>query len=208
MLSCPQGHALDEANTYHRKPPRSGWMCRTCRREGMLRAARERGVQPRQLQRRCKRGHDLAENRRANGKGCAICHRQGQLERYWDNPERYRLESSERQHKNRESATRRQREWRQANIEHVREVSRDRQRARALGYDLEAVSYAEILRLDPCSYCGGAAGGTLDHIQPVANGGANNWTNLTGACPSCNSQKRTRPLLRFLLARRSMGERP
>ena len=84
-------------------------------------------------------------------------------------------------------------QWREANPEKVKEQKRRAyQRKRTYG--------AAYLRCDPCSYCGGV-GGEMDHIDPTVSGGANNWTNLTSACHSCNSQKYTSPLLHFLLRR-------
>lgn len=53
---------------------------------------------------------------------------------------------------------------------------------------------------DPCSYCSGPAD-ALDHIQPRARGGENDWANLTAACKACNQSKHARSLLTFLLAR-------
>lgn len=61
-----------------------------------------------------------------------------------------------------------------------------------------------FLLYDPCSYCGEGAD-TFDHIVPTADGGEHHWTNLAPACRSCNSQKNTRSLLHFMLAR-SNGE--
>lgn len=57
------------------------------------------------------------------------------------------------------------------------------------------------LLCDPCAYCGEGAG-TVDHIVPVSDGGTSEWQNLTGACKACNSSKRDKPLLTFLLHRR------
>lgn len=72
-------------------------------------------------------------------------------------------------------------------------------------------SIMSFLLLDPCVYCGGEADG-FDHIVPRSSGGEHDWTNLAPACRSCNSQKHTRPLLFFLLARRTgelaSGRRP
>lgn len=56
------------------------------------------------------------------------------------------------------------------------------------------------LLADGCSYCSQPAD-TLDHIVPRINGGGDDWSNLTGACRSCNSAKKDRDLLGFLLAR-------
>ena len=66
--------------------------------------------------------------------------------------------------------------------------------------DAETLAYVEILRRDPCSYCGRPWGAT-DHIEPVRRGGAHHWTNLTAACTSCNSRKQMKTLLGFMLDR-------
>jgi hypothetical protein len=75
-------------------------------------------------------------------------------------------------------------------------------RAEVKGRRLSGIhrEYGKIVACDPCSYCGGP-GGTLDHIDPIVTGGANDWQNLTGACHSCNSRKREVPLLLALLTR-------
>lgn len=67
--------------------------------------------------------------------------------------------------------------------------------ARPSGADL---AYAVVVRRDPCSYCG-QPGGTMDHITAISMGGAGDWTNLTGACRSCNSRKKKLPVLLFML---------
>lgn len=54
-----------------------------------------------------------------------------------------------------------------------------------------------VILNDPCSYCGGP-GGTIDHIDPVASGGNNEWTNLASSCRRCNARKSDKPLLLFL----------
>lgn len=61
-------------------------------------------------------------------------------------------------------------------------------------------AYAEVLRGDPCSYCG-APTEAIDHIGARARGGEHAWGNFTAACKSCNSTKSARPLLTFLLGR-------
>ena len=61
--------------------------------------------------------------------------------------------------------------------------------------------WKQLIRRDPCAYCGGP-GGTMDHIRPQASGGQADWKNVTGACRSCNNKKCSWPLLMFL-ARRS-----
>jgi 5-methylcytosine-specific restriction endonuclease McrA len=64
----------------------------------------------------------------------------------------------------------------------------------------EDLAYAFVVRRDPCCYCG-CQGGTVDHIVARAQGGTDHWTNLTGACISCNSSKKTRGLLLWLSVR-------
>jgi 5-methylcytosine-specific restriction endonuclease McrA len=98
----------------------------------------------------------------------------------------------------RAAKARQNRDWKDRNRDSVREAGRRTMRARRLGRDPDAVAYADVLLRDPCSYCG-ASTATVDHIDPVARGGRNEWTNLTGACLSCNSRKHTEPLLGFLL---------
>lgn len=63
--------------------------------------------------------------------------------------------------------------------------------------DAESRAFDSILRHDPCAYCGEAAS-QVDHIDPVAHGGENHWTNLTAACAPCNRAKWDQPLLAFL----------
>lgn len=56
------------------------------------------------------------------------------------------------------------------------------------------------LRSDPCPYCGGT-GGTIDHVEPRARGGADDARNRVGACRTCNNLKADTPLLVFLVRR-------
>jgi len=92
------------------------------------------------------------------------------------------------------------RAWRENNRERYRENARSDQRRRSVGRSQESVDYAEILRRDPCSYCGGE-GGVIEHIDSLKAGGTNEWANLTGSCARCNGRKRTKTLLLFLLTR-------
>ena len=66
-----------------------------------------------------------------------------------------------------------------------------------VGDDL-SLEYAEILRYDPCSYCGDAGKIAIDHIDPLNGGGDGSWTNLTAACKKCNTSKRDKTLLGWL----------
>lgn len=71
------------------------------------------------------------------------------------------------------------------------------ERRRGAPPDAEAIAYAKILRLDPCSYCSGP-GGCIDHIVPVRAGGQTVVENLTAACRSCNRSKGNKTLMTFL----------
>lgn len=60
--------------------------------------------------------------------------------------------------------------------------------------------YRQILRADPCAYCGGP-GGQVDHIVPKARsnrGQEQSWHNLTATCDECNNRKADAPLLLWL----------
>jgi 5-methylcytosine-specific restriction endonuclease McrA len=46
------------------------------------------------------------------------------------------------------------------------------------------------LRRQPCVYCG-EKGGTVDHVIPLARGGAHTAENLVPACQRCNDSKGT-----------------
>lgn len=63
-------------------------------------------------------------------------------------------------------------------------------------------SWSDVLRQDPCAYCGDY-GGTVDHIVPRCGGGeVSAMTNGTGACERCNLIKSDASLLHFLLNQR------
>ena len=66
--------------------------------------------------------------------------------------------------------------------------------------------YGRSLTLDPCAYCGGETE-TFDHVDPVANGGRDEWENYTGSCRACNSRKGPMSLLFALLAFPLLRER-
>lgn len=74
---------------------------------------------------------------------------------------------------------------------------RDEDRAQLTASDR---AYAEILRLDPCAYCGGPAS-EIDHIDPFIAGGRFTVQNITASCGPCNRRKQHTPLLIFLATR-------
>jgi hypothetical protein len=70
---------------------------------------------------------------------------------------------------------------------------------RALLATLRQAETISVFANDPCTYCGGPTGGGVDHIVPRVAGGAQDESNLTASCRSCNTAKCDTPLLRFLL---------
>lgn len=59
------------------------------------------------------------------------------------------------------------------------------------------LQWRQVLRGDPCAYCGAASRGA-DHIHASWTGGEDGWTNLTASCRRCNRSKQSRSLLSFL----------
>ena len=46
-----------------------------------------------------------------------------------------------------------------------------------------------------CAYCGKAipiSAATVDHVQPICQGGESTWDNLVTCCISCNQRKGSR----------------
>lgn len=59
--------------------------------------------------------------------------------------------------------------------------------------------YRDVLRRDPCVWCGRlSARGTIEHVIPVAKGGRNHAGNVVGACVECNTRRGCRTILEFL----------
>lgn len=115
--------------------------------------------------------------------------------------------------------------WQSANVERVRatrrkwarnqapekrqrwnEYNRRRRAGLKATRDSDTTAYVALVRRDPCAYCNGA-GGTVDHIVPLALAGDDHWMNYAGACLSCNASKHDRPLLIFMLARACEADR-
>lgn len=175
--------------------------CAICHRDQQRERDRAAGAKPRgYVPDVCpKRGHPMTpENMRTNRNECATCHRMDQCERYKANIEEARRVAREYARSHSAEATARHKAWRHANPVHVRSEGRKNRRARHVGRTQEGKEYIEMLRADPCSYCGGPAG-TLDHVEPIARGGENIWQNLTAACLNCNMRKHDTPLLKFML---------
>lgn len=84
-------------------------------------------------------------------------------------------------------------------------VNRARER-RMEPLDADSLAFEAILRDDPCAYCGRPMQ-QIDHVEPVAHGGRNHWSNLAAACQPCNRAKSDRFLLHALL-QSNLGGQP
>jgi 5-methylcytosine-specific restriction endonuclease McrA len=199
MHRCKRGHPLRGDADYDTALLKLGKRrCGRCaaeyRREWKRRKRREAGVRPRDERKTvCNHGHPLVSgNLRRGGRGCLTCHRESERRR--------QVLAGRRVHGP---------VWPRCRRGHDLTVTANRRpgrtdcaichRLRSLK-DAKAIDYGETLLGDPCSYCG-APCQAIDHIDAFANGGPNAWDNLTAACWSCNSRKRTRPLLVFMLDR-------
>lgn len=66
--------------------------------------------------------------------------------------------------------------------------------------------YAAVVASGPCAYCNAPAT-AADHVRPLADGGADNVTNLAPACGPCNQSKADKVLSRWDPARVAHGVR-
>lgn len=64
--------------------------------------------------------------------------------------------------------------------------------------------WCDVLRRDPCVYCGRRPAGTVDHITPRSQGAPRHhtMTNSAPACRACNQRRGPRSLLEFLIVRK------
>ena len=101
-----------------------------------------------------------------------------------------------------------QRAWRMANPERCKETtlqSQIRRRARIVENGFEEIVQEDAMKLweayPLCPYCNKRESTTLDHIVPVARGGAHTLANLVPCCKSCNSSKNANSLEVFAARR-------
>lgn len=66
--------------------------------------------------------------------------------------------------------------------------------------------YRKVILLDPCVYCGKPAEAG-DHIVPLSRRGEHSWQNMAPVCTPCNSAKRDKSLLQFMLVRANQWDR-
>lgn len=104
-----------------------------------------------------------------------------------------------------EAARRNVKAWKVRHPEQAREVARlsaSRYRAKHHGcrgkHDTAEVLNLVSSYLGLCVYCD-AEYAHLDHVEPVARGGADDIDNIVPACARCNQRKQSRSLLAFML---------
>lgn len=120
------------------------------------------------------------------------------------NGDALRAKARERYSANPQPYVNRARAWAAANPTKAKaHTTRKNHRRRGAEPDADAREYVEVLRRDPCCYCGTTADEiVIDHIHPVSLGGAGDAENLTAACRRCNASKSGKTLLQFLWERR------
>lgn len=118
------------------------------------------------------------------------------------NPERMRALQDAYHRAHPEKAREWQAEWRRANPAASRAIGARRaaRKRSAPGRGVTPPEWQGILdaSLGLCAYCNERRPLTLDHIEPLAHGGANESENVAAACKSCNSSKCDTPLLLWL----------
>ena len=100
--------------------------------------------------------------------------------------------------RNRDQAIENSRVWSRANRARRNACQRARQyRLETRSWQTEDFARAQELLGGVCAYCGSAENLTLDHVVPLARGGAHRIENLVAACKPCNSRKGARDELEF-----------
>lgn len=107
-------------------------------------------------------------------------------------------------HRNREACIARSREYQAKNRDKINEINkaaRAKRRAQKLASE-GTFSGRELTKLrakagKKCTYCGVPGKMTVDHIKPLARGGANVIRNIQFVCAQCNSSKGARDPIEF-----------
>jgi len=118
------------------------------------------------------------------------------------NRDQLNQEARRRYQRNKPRYVQRAYKWQRNNPDKARAYTRVKAlRRRGAPLTTEARQYIEIIKHDPCVYCGQYGDIVIDHIHPVSRGGDSDWTNLAPACRSCNAAKTNKSLLAYLLER-------
>lgn len=145
---------------------------------------------------------DKESRRRAWWRKAGRKYRRKHPERYRALSQRYRRANADQR---RVSDRERSKAWRKANPEKraARSAVDKARRRGAPGKGITREEWQTILAdsLGLCAYCNTRKKLTLDHIDPLAQGGLHEPENSAPACSRCNSCKHDRPLLVWLAIR-------
>jgi 5-methylcytosine-specific restriction endonuclease McrA len=89
--------------------------------------------------------------------------------------------------------------YRQNNPDYVLGQRAQNAKRRALGYITKETIKLVFTLYPRCVYCGSLENKTLEHVVPISKGGTNDFDNLATACSSCNSSKKGKTLLEFMV---------
>lgn len=111
---------------------------------------------------------------------------------------------------NRDHVRAKSREWNRCNSE-KRIAAATKRRARTMnapGNGVTATQWRMVLgeSLGICAYCNARRRLTMDHVNPLAVGGAHDVDNIAAACGRCNSSKGDATLVVWLARRRDACE--
>jgi len=140
---------------------------------------------------------------------CKPCHVESVQEWREKNRERRKAADRSRYAANRDRIRAYMRDWDRSNRDAAKAHNFNRNhRRRSLIASVTGSSTKQerdVLRasyLGICAYCSSPAT-TFDHVVSLSRGGSNGIENLTPACRPCNSAKRERSLLQFLMMRKA-----
>jgi 5-methylcytosine-specific restriction endonuclease McrA len=116
---------------------------------------------------------------------------------YWQDPIKQAVRKKKARQENPEKFRERNRKYAANNRQKLNEKSA-RRRARKLEAPTYKLSQKEIWRLYnyACFYCG-EAGGTIEHVMPLARGGSHGIGNLVPCCGPCNYSKADKTVMEW-----------
>jgi 5-methylcytosine-specific restriction endonuclease McrA len=136
-------------------------------------------------------------------------HRQSELLRskikYWKDPAKESLRKKKAREQHPEVFKERNKKYRENNVEMLR-AKAQRRRARLVENNVFLVSKKELKKLysSTCFYCANPAQ-TIDHVIPIARGGAHGIGNLVPACNHCNFSKAGRTVMEWRVWKVRLG---
>lgn len=196
--TCTKCHEWKPPNEYAKRsqnPDGLSYRCKGCLRERHLQYVATHREEIRAQQRRCYEKNKEVLSARMHEYNEAHKKELSDYKKAWAG-------------KNKEGLTRKRREYYLENCERLKAYSlqwsrenpdkkheyRARRRAREASGIVETVDIQAIYERDGncCVYCGRTEDPTIDHVEPLAKGGAHHKDNLVVARKKCNSEKNTK----------------